>query len=194
MCGEGVVGPYLPPRLFFEQRQQVGRVAVHLVRAGEYERRVGTVPAGSLEHVERAVGVYTEIGLRVARCPVVRGLGGGVNNRGNRAPFAAENRLQQFRVANVAIDVFVFLDFGLQSLPAPCGAGIVTEQDAPHIVVDAHNVETYCGEEPDSFGADQPGRASYHYDAHPLPPIEAMRATARRAQLDRLRYRPQPAE
>src|SRR5580693_781458 len=33
-----------PPRLLFDQRQQIGRVAVDLIRAGKYERRIGAVP------------------------------------------------------------------------------------------------------------------------------------------------------
>ena len=56
-----MVGPHFQARVLFDQRQQVGRVAIDLVRAGKYEGCVRTVPAGGLEQVERAVGVDAEI-------------------------------------------------------------------------------------------------------------------------------------
>jgi hypothetical protein len=98
------------------------------------------------------------------------GLGGGMNNRTNRTPFPAEYRFQQVRIANVAVNVLIFLHLGLQSLPTPRSTCVIAEQDAPHVVVDADNVEAFCGEKPDGFSSDQPGRAGYQYDAHILLP------------------------
>ena len=64
-------------------------------------------------------------------------------------------------------------DLGLQTLPAPCSTCVIAEQDAPYVVVDANNVDAFCGEDPDCFGSDQTCRARYQYDAHPLPLREA---------------------
>jgi hypothetical protein len=79
-------------------------------------------------------------------------------------------RFQQVRVADVAVNVLVFLDLSLQSLPTPCSTCVIAEEDASHVVVDADNVEAFCGEKPDGFGSHQPGRARYQYDAHLLLP------------------------
>src|SRR6516162_9639463 len=166
MSSEGVVGPHLPSRLLFDQRQQVGCVAIDFVCTGKYKSRIWAMPASGFKQVERAVGVDTEIGLRVARCPVMGGLGSGMNNRTNRASFPAEYRFQQVRVANVAVNVLVFLHLGLQSLPTPCSTCVIAEQDAPHVIVDADNIEAFGGEKPDGFSSDQPGRTRHQYDAH----------------------------
>ncbi len=85
-----MLGAELPARLAFDQRQTVGRVAIDLVGAGEDEDRVGAMQPCGLEQVERAVGVDREIGLRVARRPIVRRLGGGMDDRGNRAAIAGK--------------------------------------------------------------------------------------------------------
>ena len=58
-----------------------GRVAVDLVRRREDEGRVRRVRARRLEQVERADRVDREVGLRLARRPVVRRLRGGVDDQ-----------------------------------------------------------------------------------------------------------------
>ena len=91
MRGKRVLGADLPAQFLFDQRQEVGGVAVDLVGAGEDEGRLRAVPARRLQQVQRAVGVDREIGLRVACRPVVRRLGGGVNDRGNGAAVTGED-------------------------------------------------------------------------------------------------------
>ena len=83
----------LEPRLELLERQEVRPVAVDLVRRREDERRVGLVPARRLEQVERAVRVDGEVGQRLRRRPVVRGLRGGVDRRARgRARCSAKSR------------------------------------------------------------------------------------------------------
>src|ERR1700730_9612664 len=101
-----MIGPQFPARLFFNQRQEVGRVTIDLVGAGKDKGRVRTVPAGGFKEIKWGARTDAELILRVSRGPVMGGLGGCMNDRANRVSFAAESHLQQFRVANVSIDVF----------------------------------------------------------------------------------------
>ena len=70
----------LPARLELDAAAGVRRVAVDLVGRREDERRLGQRVARRLEQVQRAVGVDREIGLGLARRPVVRRLRGGVDD------------------------------------------------------------------------------------------------------------------
>ncbi len=99
-----VVLGQLQPRLQLFQRQPVGRVAVDLVGRGEDEGRLGAVLAGRLEQVERAVGVDAEVGLRVAGGPVVRGLGGGVDDQLDLLAGLGEDAIDALGVADVEVD------------------------------------------------------------------------------------------
>ena len=99
-----VVLRQLQPRLELHQRQPVGRVAVDLVGRGEDEGRVGAVLARRLEQVERAVGVDAEVGLRVARGPVVRGLRGGVDDQLDLAGVLGEDARDAVGVADVELE------------------------------------------------------------------------------------------
>ena len=73
---------------------------------------VGRVLAGRLEQVERAVGVDCEVGLRVARRPVVGGLRGGVDDQLDPARARAEDPLDRAGVADVDV-----LDFETRGAP-----------------------------------------------------------------------------
>ena len=81
----------LPAGLLLDQRQAVGPVAVHLVGGAVDERRVDAVLADVLQHVEGAAGVDVEVGERVAHRPVVRRLGGGVDDHGDVAAVLLED-------------------------------------------------------------------------------------------------------
>ena len=87
-----VVLGQLEARLQLDERQAVRRVAVHLVRRREDERRVGRVGARRLEQVECAVRVDGEVGLGVGRGPVVRGLRGRVDDELDRLRARSKSR------------------------------------------------------------------------------------------------------
>jgi hypothetical protein len=100
-----VVVRQLKPGGQFDQRQMVRRVPVDLVGRGEDEGRLRLDAAGGLEQVERAVRVHTEVGLRVGRGPVVRGLRGGVDHRRELAAVALEQPHDAIGVADVQLHV-----------------------------------------------------------------------------------------
>ena len=118
--GERVLGADLKAPLLLDQRQEIGRVAIDLVGAGEDERRLRAVPARRFEQVQGAVGVDREIGLRVAGRPIVRRLGRGMDDRRDVVAVAGENLVHQRGVADVAVDVAIGLDLDFEPLPAPC--------------------------------------------------------------------------
>src|SRR5215471_20071294 len=70
----------LPPFLQFVQRQTIRRIAVDLVGGSKNERRFWRKLSRCLEQIQRAVGVYGEIGLRIACSPVVRRLRRGMHD------------------------------------------------------------------------------------------------------------------
>ena len=70
----------LEPRLELLERKEVRTVAVDLVRRREDERRLGLVQPRRLEQVDRPGGVDREVRQRLRCSPVVRGLGGGVDD------------------------------------------------------------------------------------------------------------------
>ncbi len=82
-------GSYSWPRLDFPaflqlaQRQTVRGVAINFVRRCKNKRRFRAEISRRLEQIQRAVGVDGEIGLRIARRPIVRRLRRGVNDRGD---------------------------------------------------------------------------------------------------------------
>src|SRR5690606_9865390 len=88
-----VSGRELPARLQLDEREFVRPVAVDLVRRGEDEDRVRTVPAKSLQQVERAGRVDVEVRERLARGPIVRGLSGRVDDQLDRGAEPPEERV-----------------------------------------------------------------------------------------------------
>ena len=61
------------------------------------------MPAGRLEQVESAVGIDPEVGLRIARGPVVRWLGGGVDDQVDLLAVLGEDAIDPVGVADVDI-------------------------------------------------------------------------------------------
>src|SRR6267378_7159531 len=163
---ERMLGTDLPTRFLLDERQQVGRVAIDLVGAGEDEDRIGAVEAGRLEQVERAVGVDGEIDLRIACRPIMRRLSRGMDDRVDRGAILGEGRVHQLGVADVAVDMAIALDLDLEPLAAPRRARVIAEEDAPHVVVDADDIEPLRRQEADRLGPDQPGRSRYNNHAH----------------------------
>ena len=96
----------------------------------------------------------------------MRWLGRGVDDRRNGAAVTGEDRVNQRGIANVAVDVPIVLDLDFEALPAPRGARLVAEKDAPHVVVDADDVEPLGREKAHRFGPNQSCRSRYHYHAH----------------------------
>ena len=160
----------LQPLLQLFQRQPVRRVAVDLVGRAEDEGRLGAVGAGRLEQVEGAVGVDAEVGLRIARGPVVRGLGGGVDDqldlrcraRRRSGRPRSRSRMSAFSQRNSGVR-------GDQPLGHVRGRGLGAEEARPHVVLDADDVEALGDEVPDRLGADQAPRARDDRNRHSLP-------------------------
>ena len=66
-----VTGLDFPALLQFSQRQTIWRVAVDFVRRSKNKRRLRRKLSRGFQKIERAVRVHGEIGLRIARSPVV---------------------------------------------------------------------------------------------------------------------------
>src|SRR5680860_280832 len=146
----------LQPQLELLQRQPVGRVAVDLVGRAEDEGRLGAVGAGRLEQVERAVGVDAEVGLRIARRPVVGGLRGGVDHQLDRLAVGGEDALDRVAVADVGVFAAEAGMGADESLGDVRGRGLGAEEAGPHVVLDPDHVVTLLDEVPDRLRADQP--------------------------------------
>src|SRR5689334_21219708 len=74
----------------FAQWQTIWRVAINLVGRTENEWRFWTKSPGDLQQIHCAVGTEREIGLRIARRPIVRRLRCGVPNRADRSVMLLE--------------------------------------------------------------------------------------------------------
>src|SRR5438094_10315213 len=70
-----------PAFLQFAQRQTIRRVAIDFVGGSKNEWRFGRKLSSGFEQIQRAVGVYGEIGLRLASGPVVWRARGGMQER-----------------------------------------------------------------------------------------------------------------
>ena len=112
--------------------------------------------AGGLEQVEGAVGVDTEVGLRVAGGPVVGGLGGGVDDQLDLAGVLAEDPVDGVAVADVGVLPAELGVLGDEPLGHVRGRGLRPEEAGPHVVLDPDDVEALADEVLDRLGADQP--------------------------------------
>ena len=108
-----------PAGLELDERQPVWRVPVDLVGAGEDEGRVGAVPPHHFEHNERAVGVHGEVGDRLARGPVMRGLRRGMDHQRDRSRVGGKDALHGGLIPDVGIHDG---DNRARCFPASCAA------------------------------------------------------------------------
>ena len=145
-----------PAGVEFDQRQQVGIVAVDFIGRSENEHRAGAELARGFEHIEGAVGVDAEVGERFAGCPVMRRLGGGMDHQFDVASEIAEDIADGAEIADVGGfrgKVRVIDDqFGFD----PFGGCVVAEEVFTHIIVNADDIESLIAEKPYSFRTDQP--------------------------------------
>ena len=123
---------------------------------------------GKLEQHQRAVGIDGEIHHGIAGSPVMGGLGGGMDDDGDILAIALEDLGHRIAVANVGIEMDVVLDRPLELLAMPLSARLRPEEHAPHVIVDAGDIEALVGEEADRLAADQPRRAGNNRNAHPV--------------------------
>src|SRR5262249_408214 len=79
--------------------------AIHFVGGHEYEHSRGTQLAGGLEENKCPISVDAEVGVRVARRPVVRRLRGGVDHESNIAAIFPEYSFDFGAVANIGIEM-----------------------------------------------------------------------------------------
>ena len=147
----------LPALFQLHERQPVRRVTIDLVGARENEDRLGAVQPSGFQHVQRAGGVDPEIGVRLARRPVVRGLRGGVDDDFDLAAIARKHVLHRVKIADVDGVMRVVRQCGLQTLTRRRGRSLGAKKTRPHIVVDAGNGESLGMEFLAGFGTDQAG-------------------------------------
>ena len=168
---EGVRFVQLPSRFLFNERQGVGAVAVDLVGAGEKEGRLRAELAGGFQQDQGAVGVDGEVGDRLLGRPVVRRLGGGVDDQIDICAVFLEQAVDPLCAADVDIAVAVVLERRFELFPVPPGRPVLAEEILPHIVIDADDIESLCVKVFDRFAADQTGRTGNNRDAHIFPLI-----------------------
>ena len=111
--------------------------------------------ARRFQHVERARRVDAKIGRRIARGPVVRRLGRGVDHQRDVAAAAPKDLVELCAVADVDVVVLVVGEVGLEPLSAPDGGSRFAEEVAPQVVVDSDDVHAQMGEEARGLRADQ---------------------------------------
>ena len=128
---------------------------------------VGAVGAGGLEQVEGAVGVDAEVGLRVARGPVVGGLGGGVDDQLDLAGVLAEDPLDRRRASRMSAFSQRNSECSATSRSVTCEVeDSGPKKLRPHVVLDADDVEALADEVLDRLGADQPPGPSDDRNRH----------------------------
>lgn len=99
------------------------------------EGGVGASAAGGLEHVEGADGISFEIVEGDRRCPVMAGLGRGMDDGvGLDLGHQVEDSLT---VANVEFVVNEALELILQTLLVPAGVSLWSEEDSTLVVINA---------------------------------------------------------
>jgi hypothetical protein len=128
------------------------------------------MPPRRFQEDDRARRVDGEVGQRLARGPVVRGLRGRVHDHRDVAAVVREELTDTGLVADVQIGVPVAAHRGFQPLPVPSRATRRSEEVPAHVVVDADDVEALRGEERRRFRSDEAGRAGDDGDRHNYAP------------------------
>ena len=111
--------------------------------------------ASSLQKIQGAESIDSEVCVRVARRPIVGGLRGGMNHDLYRGTEPVEQGFDPPGVPNIQIFVQVVLQGRLQAFFGPGGRGLGSEETRPHIVIDSDNIEAFVVKFCAGFGADQ---------------------------------------
>ena len=156
----------LPARLLLDQGKLVRGVAVDLAGGGEDEGRLRAVAAGLLEQEQGGAGVDVEVGLRLAARPVVGGLARGVDHAADVPAVGGEDAGDRLPVPDVHVVMGVAGQGGLELPALPGRRGLAAEEDGPHVVVDAGDLEAVLREQPHRGRADQTRRAGDEGDVH----------------------------
>src|SRR5687768_11689853 len=97
----------------------------------------------------------------------MRRLRGRVNDKLHRGPIPRQQRVNSFAVANVEVLVGIALSqLVFQAVAVPARGCFFAEEPAPHVVVDANDVQTFLGEVSSRLRPDQPGGTSDDRYAH----------------------------
>ena len=100
--------------------------------------------ARGLQQIERPSGVDAEIGVRIARGPVVGWLGGGVNDQGDVLAELVEQVFHRRTVADVEVVMLVIRD-GLDEFLAVGQRGrAVAKKPLAQVIVDARHPEAFA--------------------------------------------------
>src|SRR6266496_1038323 len=147
----------LPTGLELLERNLVGRVTVHLVRAGERQDRVGLVAAERLQDVHGPDGVDVEVFERHASGEIVRWLSRAMNDQ--IETFLGEESQHGITISNVELDVLEPRDRRFEAALVPARVPVSAKENGAHVVVDTHDLRADFVEVDDRFGADETIRA-----------------------------------
>ena len=156
----------LEARLALDQRQPVRAVAVELVGGDEDERRIRAVRADRLEQIEGPPGVHREVRLRLARGPVVRGLGGGVDDELDGPAVLGEEARDRVLVADVDLQRAEVGELAAQGLGDVRGRSLRAEEAGAHVVLDPDDVVALGDQAAHRLGADEAAGSGDDRDRH----------------------------
>ncbi len=111
--------------------------------------RVRAVLPGGLEQVQGAGRVDPEIGERLARRPVMRRLGGGMDDQVGSARDLAEDPCDTFGVPDVQFHFAEVLEVAAQRLADLAGRSFGAEERGSHVVLDADHLPAVAAEPAD---------------------------------------------
>jgi hypothetical protein len=146
----------VPPRLEFFQRDSIGTVTVHFVRAHVHENSLRGVTPRRLKEIQGPKGVDVKVVERSGSGEIMTGLSSGVNNHVWLQRL--ETRKHLSAMSNVQ---FVVLKLRVQRLEPPLVPTRVAtgpEEIGPHVVVDTMDLPIQPGEIIHDFRPDQSGR------------------------------------
>ncbi len=146
--------------------------------------------AGGLEQVERAVGIDAEVRLRIAGSPVVRGLGGGVDDQLDFLAGLGEDAVDAVRVADVEVDRAEGVELPVEALGHRCGRCLRAEKHGAGVVLDPDHVITRLDQTGCGLGTDQSTGSCDYRLRHVLVAPFLLLEAQRRAQLILVRGRP----
>ena len=102
---------------------------------------------------------------RILGGPVVRGLGGGVEDEVDVGVVFGEEVFEGFQVADVVGVVLVGGEFGFEAEAVGGVGGVFAEEGGAEVVVDAENLQPLTGQKPHPLSPDQTQRTSDNCNA-----------------------------